>query len=281
MCILLSNNEHPDYSLILISNRDEVFQRKSLRMHEHIGADKKTTLMGVDQLGKGTWLCIDKEDKAFSVVMNVQSKPEIAEKMCSRGLLPLKMLQYVKEKNQLPTSFDEFDEYYEDLKNTRFFKLIYGNYANEELNYHLLSLADDNKPVYKNLNKYENFVSSNQYESDSQDFANDPWAKLNIGKRLIKQLNNVKKEEDIIEKCFEIAQHNTFNADNTPIEFQESKRKVRSSVFIPSHDVLINGAKYKYGTRTTTLILIKKDGNIKVIERERVCDDSGDNSFVV
>lgn len=278
MCILLSTTEHPDYSLIIISNRDEVFERKSLRMHQHLGTDKKTTLMGIDQLGKGTWLAVNKENKAFSIVMNVQSKPESEEKTSSRGYLPLKMLQYMNEKNDLPSSFNQFSEYYKDVEDTRFFKLIFGNYCNGDVNYRMLSLADDNVPVYKDLKQEKIFVTSNEYESDFQDFINIPWTKLTIGKKLMESLKTA-KEDEAIEKCFEISEHNTFEYINTPIEFQESKRRVRSSVFIPPHEITLNGKAYHYGTRTTTLILIKKDGTITVVERERINDDAGDTTF--
>ena len=278
MCTLLSTAEHPDYSLILISNRDEVFERKSLRMQGHLEPDNKTILMGIDQIGKGTWLAVNKEDHIFSIVMNVQSNPESQEKRCTRGFLPLKMLKYMNEENDLPSSFSQFREYYEDVEDTSFFKLIFGNYSNGEVNYRMVSLADDNVPVYKDLKQEKIFVTSNQYESDFQDFTNIPWAKLTIGKKLVESLKTA-KEDEVIERCFEISEHNTFGHINTPIDFQESKRRVRSSVFIPPHEITLNGKAYHYGTRTTTLILIKGDGAITVVERERISDDAGDLTF--
>lgn len=281
MCMLLSTSDHPDYALILISNRDEIFERKSLRMHEHDELQNRDLLMGIDQVGKGTWLCVDKENKSFSVVMNVQSKPESPEKECSRGLLPLKIIDYIDKKEQVPKSYQQFEKYYNDLDNTRFFKLIYGKYNDSGVDYQLLSLADDNVPIHKDLAKLGDIVTSNEYDSESKDFTDIPWTKLDIGRELIKQLKNVREEDELIRKCFEISQNNTFDSTEECLDFQQSKKKVRSSIFIPPHDVLINNNKYKYGTRTTTLILIRKNGTIKVVERERVCDDAGDSVYMI
>lgn len=117
--MLLSTSDHPDYALILISNRDEIFERKSLRMHEHDELQNRDLLMGIDQVGKGTWLCVDKENKSFSVVMNVQSKPESPEKECSRGLLPLKIIDYIDKKSKYPNLIN-------NLKSTTMIWIIHG-----------------------------------------------------------------------------------------------------------------------------------------------------------
>lgn len=281
MCMLLSTCDHPDYALILISNRDEIFERKSLRMQEHDEIQKKKLLMGVDQVGKGTWLCVDKENKSFSVVMNVQSKPESPEKTCSRGLLPLKMIDYIDRKKQVPKAYQQFEKFYNDVGSTRFFKLIYGKYNGSGVDYQLLSLADDNVPIHKDLGELGDIVTSNEYESPEKDFTHVPWTKLEIGKKLINHLKDVRQEDNVIKECFEIAQYNTFDNIEECVDFQQSKNKVRSSIFIPPHDVLMNNTKYKYGTRTTTLILIRKNGSIKVVERERVSDDHGDSIYML
>lgn len=279
--MLLSTCDHPDYALILISNRDEIFERESLRMLEHAEIHNKNLLMGIDQVGKGTWLCVDKENKSFGVVMNVQSKPESPEKACSRGFLPLKIIDYIDKKKQVPNSYQQFKNYYNNLDNTRFFKLIYGKYNNNGVDYQLLSLADDNVPIHKDLTKSGDIALSNEYESESKDFTNIPWTKLDIGRQLIKQLQNIKGEDDVINRCFDISENNTFNETEKCLDFQQSKKKVRSSIYIPPHDVMINKRRYRYGTRTTTLILIRNNGSIKVVERERVGDDTGDSVSVL
>ena len=287
MCVILSTKANPNYDLILISNRDEIFERSSERMDFRdivINDDfknKKTMLMGLDNLNKGTWFCVDSEKKSFAVVLNVQSTDNKDSNKFSRGYLPLRIL---KNGNSLPSSFSEFEKMYNKVRDTRFFKLIYGHFDFSSLNssYQMISLADDKIPVYKNLKNKDIVVTSNQYESDTKEPIDLPkWDKIDIGEKLMEGLSSELDEETLIDKSFQISEHNTFpiNNNNAAIKFGESKLKVRSSIFIPKHKVVYQDKESFYGTRTTTVLLKRKDGSIKVIERERIDPSSCDKVF--
>lgn len=290
MCIVLSTTSNPDYALILISNRDEVFERSSERLELREldvlngSHSKKTMLMGLDNINKGTWLSIDNESKGFAIVLNVQSIDKADVNAYSRGFLPLEVLKDVKNSKSLVSSFEGFKKMYEKVTETRYFKLIYGQYdlTSLSLTYGLISLADDKKAVYKDLKSEPITVTSNQYESGTEDSKLLPkWEKIEIGKALIQTLSFKMDEESLIDQCFRISEHNTFqNANsNEAIEFRDSKLKVRSSVFIPKHKIKIQDKEFAYGTRTTTLILVRSDGSVKVVERERVDPSSIDRVF--
>ncbi|XBW38508.1 hypothetical protein QEN19_004097 [Hanseniaspora menglaensis] len=280
MCIVLSTTSNPDYSLIVISNRDEVFERSSERLDFRVAKEGEPLLMGLDNLNKGTWLCIDSDTKSFAVVLNVQSLGKLDLKPFSRGFLPLEVLKCSKK---LPESFEEFQSLYSKAIETRYFKLLYGVFENSktQLKYRLLSLADDEIPVYKDLADHAPFVTSNQYESCSENVESEyKWNKISIGEHLMAKLAILENEETLIKNCFEISEHDTFTNDNqTAIEFKESKLKVRSSVFIPKHKIKILNKELTYGTRTTTLILVRRDGSVRIIERERTDPNSIDRSF--
>lgn len=287
MCIVLSTTSNPDYSLILISNRDEVFERSSERLElrelDVVNAShpKKTMLMGLDNINKGTWLSIDNESRGFAIVLNVQSIDKADGNAYSRGFLPLEVL---KNSKPLVSSFEDFEKLYEKVTETRYFKLIYGqcDLTSLCLTYGLISLADDKKPVYKDLKSESIMVTSNQYESDTEDSKLLPkWDKIEIGKTLTQTLSMKMEEKSIIDQCFRISEHNTFPNGNTDeaIEFRESKLKVRSSIFVPKHKIKIHDREFTYGTRTTTLLLIRRDGSVKVVERERVNPSSIDRVF--
>lgn len=85
MCLMaFAYKQHPQYPLIVISNRDEFYARPS--QSAHCWEDEPSIYAGRDLQSKGTWLGVSKNGR-FAAVTNFRdpSRPDIGEK--SRGTL--------------------------------------------------------------------------------------------------------------------------------------------------------------------------------------------------
>ncbi|KAG7445612.1 DUF833-domain-containing protein [Guyanagaster necrorhizus] len=88
MCIAFWTLDHPDYALILCTNRDEFLDRPTLdaRFHSfgHDGADGDV-LSGIDVLGGGTWFGVTRAGR-IALLTNI-TEPPPAQSFESRGAL--------------------------------------------------------------------------------------------------------------------------------------------------------------------------------------------------
>lgn len=82
MCIaLIALNQHPIYPLILVSNRDEFYERKSLPAH--FWPEAPQLFAGRDLSAGGTWLGIS--DEGFALVTNYRDPQRYNPALKSRG----------------------------------------------------------------------------------------------------------------------------------------------------------------------------------------------------
>ena len=89
MClVVVAQNLHPDFPLILLANRDEFHDRPALPMHWWETPD---VLAGTDELGGGTWLALNKAGDIAVVTNFRENPPYVGPK--SRGELPLRFVQ--------------------------------------------------------------------------------------------------------------------------------------------------------------------------------------------
>ena len=94
MCLIfIARQAHPDYPFILISNRDEFFNRKTQAAHRWLNTDPEhdeTFIAGKDLRAGGTWLALS-ESGHIGTVTNIRenpAKPQATKKT--------KALDYVK-----------------------------------------------------------------------------------------------------------------------------------------------------------------------------------------
>lgn len=115
----------------------------------------------------------------------------------------------------------------------------------------------------------------------SNSLYNDPWKKVNLGEKLLKDtikkaVDNDFNQDQLIESCFEILSHDTYDK-NIAINgsSKEAVLELRNSIYIPPIELkTVNQfpgsstvGKY-YGTRTQTIILLDKGGNVHYYERD-------------
>ncbi|KAK0243841.1 NRDE protein-domain-containing protein [Armillaria nabsnona] len=87
MCIAFWTLEHPDYALILCTNRDEFLDRPTLDAHFHsFGRKEGDVLSGIDVLGGGTWFGMTRAGRV-ALLTNITEPPPPRPFALSRGSL--------------------------------------------------------------------------------------------------------------------------------------------------------------------------------------------------
>lgn len=108
----------------------------------------------------------------------------------------------------------------------------------------------------------------------------EPWAKVTLGESLLQEVvnNSIKENYDLdrlVEESFKVLSHDTFDrkiADGT--DFPAKFGEVQNSIFVPPLTTGITPSPTNlsvgsyYGTRTQTIILIDKVGNMHYFERD-------------
>ncbi|CAI5756036.1 unnamed protein product [Candida verbasci] len=307
MCIAIATTNHPDYPFILLSNRDEFFKRPTKQTHVHninpnpsITDDDNIKILSPLDLARpehGTWIGTTSNGK-FAVLVNYR---EVDNQLgvngeVSRGVLPLDYLSSnesdIEWKNKLNSRID--------LSKIGGFTLLYGHLKINQQTGKINPLSIiSNRGHYGKIFESETTtngiigtscdVKTNEDDDiiaiSSKTFGlsnslfNEPWNKVEIGEKLLDQL--IKKaivekqsQQEIVTECFKLLSHNTYNPkyldDN---EFDTKLNELKNSIFIPP---LLRNEGYKlesttigkyYGTRTQTVILFDKFGNLNYYEK--------------
>ncbi|KAK0445713.1 NRDE protein-domain-containing protein [Armillaria borealis] len=91
MCIAFWTLEHPEYALILCTNRDEFLDRPTLDAHFHSfgrnsNSKEEDVLSGIDVLGGGTWFGMTRAGR-IALLTNITEPPPPHPFTLSRGSL--------------------------------------------------------------------------------------------------------------------------------------------------------------------------------------------------
>lgn len=300
MCILLTTTSHPDYPIILLSNRDEFFARQTeLALLRTL--DKGIQVVSPLDLGRpehGTWIGITPGGKV-AVLVNYRERSQFLSEV-SRGILPLAYLtSKVSDDEWLTDLEDRLSQSFASgklvtLKDIGGFTLVYGKLevdpetqkirplnimSNRGDHGQLHSTKVESDDLHKEIAAQETFGLSN-----SLYYA--PWKKVELGTSLLSSMVASSVEHDfsideIVESCFDILSTDTFDSEiRKKGTFPEGLEELRNSIFIPplkSHyDLLKVPATVGnyYGTRTQTVIALHKSGTLYYYERDLHLDDS-------
>lgn len=233
MCLItFAYQQHPEYSLIMVANRDEFYARPTLDMH--FWEDHPNVLAGLDLEQGGTWLGINKSGK-LAAVTNFRDGRNAEENLKSRGALTRRFLT-----EALPTK-------------TYLHELATGGHLYGGFNL----LLGDTTGIYYCSNKGAPsaritpgiYGLSNAYLDSS-------WPKVEAAK---KGLSKLIRSEFSIESLANLLHSEQQAADellpNTGISHEWEKQLSSCFINIPS-----------YGTRATTVLLQKPSGETQVAE---------------
>jgi uncharacterized protein with NRDE domain len=235
MCLILfSFNEHPDYTLILAANRDEFFNRpaKPLEFWE----DEPSVLAGKDLTGGGAWLGVTRSIR-FAAITNFRDSYELKNDAPTRGSLVRNFLC-----SQLSP-----EEYIKQIQN------IGHNYNG----FNLLVGVKDKIWYYSNHSSMILNVPKG-FHGLSNHLLNTPWPKITTGKI---KLNPIFSQPNIdIEAVFQVlGDSSNPPPDNLPDTGVGPKwERILAPLFI--HSAF-------YGTRCSSLLTIKRTGEVMFIER--------------
>jgi uncharacterized protein with NRDE domain len=233
--ILFSYQNHPKYSLILISNRDEFYNRPTDPIH--FWKNDSNLLAGKDLKDGGTWLGVHRNGR-FAAITNYRDFINMKEVAPSRGHLvsnylsgeqsPLEYLQGLEKDAKQYNGFnllvgDQLNLFYFSNESTGITQVQAGIHG---LSNHLLNTSW--QKVEKGKEGLENLITQNFSEND-----------------FFELLSGREKAPDEI-------------LPDTGADIELERELSSLFISIPDHG---------YGTRSSSILLIEHTGKMKVIER--------------
>ena len=240
MCLITFQlQEHPVYKLILASNRDESYERPTAAAS--FWQDYPYILAGRDLLQKGTWLGITKAGR-FAALTNVHDHSrKLPTHPVSRG----KIIKDYLISNQ-PAS------------------VFLANLQKNQSNYVGFNLLVGDIDHFWHFNNLTNQITSlpSGMHGLSNAGLNDPWPKVVKGKAYIQDFSSKHEPASPSDLLTAFADTTTVSNKNEvpwlstedPIEFESQN----SQIFIKTP---------KYGTVSTTILLVDHNNNVTFIER--------------
>lgn len=241
MClILLSLNDHPNYKLIVATNRDEFYTRRTLQAQYWY--DQPKILGGKDLQSLGTWMGMTTAGK-IAMVTNYRDLTNLKKDAPSRGHL---VSDYLKGDDS-PVPYME-------------------NVSSQGANYNGFNLIAGNQNELYYYSNYGNGVVpvSPGIHGLSNHLLDTPWPKVRNGLEHFKTV--LKSPEIDPEKLFEMLFDDKLAADrdlpDTGVGLE--KERMLSSMFIKSPD---------YGSRCSTILLVDRSDRALFMERTYDTDD--------
>jgi uncharacterized protein with NRDE domain len=235
MCLIVfANSVLEDYKLIFAANRDEFYDRPSEQAD--FWREHPDLLAGKDSQAGGTWMGITRKGK-FAAITNFRDLKNNRNDAPSRGELTLDFL--VKD----VTPEEYYNRLKSELNNYNGFNLILGNI--DEL-YYFSNKTDGLKKLEPGIHGISNAI------------LDTPWPKVEKSKR---QLKHLIEQQNI--HPWEIL---NLLDDTSPAKDEElpdtgvglELERILSPIFIKSE---------KYGTRSSTIVTVDKNNNVKFVEK--------------
>jgi uncharacterized protein with NRDE domain len=235
MCLIVfANNVLEDYKLIFAANRDEFYNRPSEQAD--FWKDRPDLLAGKDLQAGGTWMGITRKGK-FAAITNFRDLKNNRNDAPSRGELTLDFL--VKD----VTPEEYYNRLKSELNNYNGFNLILGNI--DEL-YYFSNKTDGLKKLEPGIHGISNAI------------LDTPWPKVEKSKRQLKHLieqQNIHPRE-ILNLLDDTSPAKDEELPDTGVGLE--LERILSPIFIKSE---------KYGTRSSTIVTVDKNNNVKFVEK--------------
>jgi uncharacterized protein with NRDE domain len=297
MCIALLSTAHPEYPLVLLSNRDEFLDRPTAPAHWW-EAPHNHVLGGRDlqRSEQGTWLGLTRDGR-IAILTNFRDEGKEVARDKSRGAI---VSAYLSKAPGEKESDDEFARrLVEDLgiNDVGGFSLVFG---------HLQPTADGSLQGLSIISNRTTDPSDliriaekpgEVYGLSNSHFGDLTWPKIVFGEQLLRQAVNASvtrkdTQERLIESLFDVLRVDTFPKLPKGEDFTVYARQMRNSIFIPrvggrgvedeSSDGLrsaeaedssnhagvgVGSGVGGYGTQKQTVVLVDRVGKVTFIEK--------------
>lgn len=261
MCILLLSTAHPDYPLILLSNRDEFLHRPTQRAtyweppYEHVFSGRDLA-----RPEKGTWLGVSKQGR-LAILTNYRepsSAMAIGEK--SRGAM---ITSFLCSPDPVETPIrDWIHKVLEtgEMKGVGGFSMLCGTLRPNGENLKELAVIS-NRTIHRDngLETKAQWIGSKKGETRglSNTLLDQPWPKVEMGEKLLaevvqKSVEEGVSEDELLERCFQVLSHNTLPLITADDTYETEMDALRLSIFIPPFDAASEHATTPNGHRART-----------------------------
>jgi len=234
MCLILfAYRSHPEYKLILASNRDEFLYRPTARIHRW---NQAPILAGKDLQAGGTWMGVSSGSR-WAALTNFREGEDLIKNAPSRGALVVNFLN----------SSQTAQSYSEHLQSSQ---KIYNGYN--------ILLGEKEHLFYQSNRHTETIKLKEGLYGLSNHLLNTPWPKVEKGKLALAK--SLEKESLNKEDLFALLRDPNLAKDEelpeTGIPYEWEKKL--SAMYIESPG---------YGTRVSTVLLQDYTGTTYIEER--------------
>lgn len=251
MCVGFYTLAHPDYALVLCTNRDEYLDRPTTPAHFHSFSthSQPNILSGIDIRAGGTWLGITRSGKiAFLTNITEEYKPYGS----SRGDLVAAFLSSEPEEDVIPR-----DGAYAGFN----LLLLIPAWSGHTLSFNgtFVTNHGGGGPLTHRPSQPSGGIS-NGIDGQSP----ESWPKIQHGLDAFTSVMNAispsTPEKELADNLFQLL---TWKSSQPPSARSELRNTVEVEPFI------MPGSQGFYGTRLATVILVKRTGDVYFIERDR------------
>lgn len=304
MCLAVISTSHPDYALILISNRDEYLNRKTLPAdwwespHSHVLGGRD-----LQRDAQGTWLGITKQGRIALLTNFREEEQTAADGARSRGEIAKAYLTTPSGSTETPEMFVE-RLLEEGVQGVGGFSLLFGQLHEPHTGKRRarLGIVSNRTPDVHGISWVagEDEAGSTLGQACSLSntaYGDRKWPKVVDGEESLQEavdwsIRHQTTEAELIDKCFEVLSIDTLPKPRPDEQFEVFIRQLRNSIFIPAigspettrmpaDDVAsadtnkpIESGVGTYGTQKQTVLLVGQDGQATFIERTLYDDDA-------
>jgi len=281
MCIGVWSTEHPSYALILAANRDEFLSRPTTDANFHSfeqGASHGDDILsGIDIQAGGTWLGVNKKSGRLAFLTNI-TEP-YASYDVSRGQLVTDFLQPSDSSPGSHSIQQEIDALTSsDAKYAGFNLLVFTPISSEVLSYDATLLTNNGggnsinaRPI--TLTERRCGAISNGVDLHG----GNEWPKVRHGVEGLNEILTQDTELDdmnLAESLIELLSKRTW--PSPPNNRFELRNTVHVDPLVVSPNQMKTSAlemgnwdpNNLYGTRLSTVVLIRRDGEVVFLERD-------------
>ncbi|KAI0786150.1 DUF833-domain-containing protein [Abortiporus biennis] len=289
MCVGFWSLEHPEYALVLCSNRDEYLSRPTAAAHfhsfQHLVATEDAqlpVLSGRDLRAGGTWLGMTRAGRV-ALLTNITEEPKHYDS--TRGHLVSSFLLPEESETTLQEHVDVIE--HENIPYAGFNLLLLSpSFNHTEADQHeivsyeatyVTNSGGGGDIKVRHLQKSERICGGMSNGVDGH--GADSWPKVKHGTELfdevLKSTTTAKvTDEALSDRLFNLL---TWQCEGGP---PNDRSQLRNTIHVAPFSVSASkhpeGKEDFYGTRLSTVILVHRDGHVTFIERDIwVLDEEG------